>query len=248
VATIESIVRAINRELVPSFEERLRAELADADREWLIDQIVRLTLDAHSLEEIDRKSVVAAKARARSERLERVRELQLTRAGLEAFLDEHAVVERDGLIASGHLAASAPAKGTAMITREHRSATGDALLTRAKDVLFALLFGDASNGTHLERVQEELLTMTVPRFKAGALDFMQASTELSAAGTWQDPESVSNDERADNVLLEVQFGEIDGELVGHGIATALSLINNLEVNEQVLYARMINVEETTLIQ
>lgn len=55
-------------------------------------------------------------------------------------------------------------------------------------------------------------------------------------------------ERADNVLLEVEFGEVDGELVGHGIATALSLINNLEVNEQVLYARMINVEETTLIQ
>jgi hypothetical protein len=28
---------------------------------------------------------------------------------------------------------------------------------------------------------------------------------------------------------------------------ALSLINNLEVNEQVLYARMINIEESTLI-
>ena len=49
-------------------------------------------------------------------------------------------------------------------------------------------------------------------------------TELAAAGTWQDPESVSNDERADNVL-----------------------INNLDINEQVLYARMINAEETTLI-
>jgi len=247
VATIESIVQSINRELVPAFEEKLRAELAGCDREWLIDQIVRLTLDAHSLQEMDRRSVVEAKARARSERLERVRELGFDRAGLEAFLAEHAVVERDALIAAGHLLGSAPTKGTAMITAEHRSETGEALLTRAKDVLFALLFGDESNGTRLERVQQELLTMAVPRFKAGALDFMQASTELSAAGTWQDPDSVSNDERADNVLLEVQFGEIDGEIVGHGIRTALSLINNLEVNEQVLYARMINVEETTLI-
>ncbi len=30
--------------------------------------------------------------------------------------------------------------------------------------------------------------------------------------------------------------------------TCLTLINNLEINEQVLYARMVNVEETTLIR
>jgi len=76
---------------------------------------------------------------------------------------------------------------------------------------------------------------------------MRAATELSAAGTWQDPDNVSHDERADNVLLEVQFAETADELVGRGIVVALSLINNLEINEQVLYARMINVEETTLI-
>jgi hypothetical protein len=32
--------------------------------------------------------------------------------------------------------------------------------------------------------------MTLPRFKTEALDFMKATTELSAAGTWQDPESL----------------------------------------------------------
>jgi hypothetical protein len=121
------------------------------------------------------------------------------------------------------------------------------LLVGGKDVLFGLLFGDASTNTKLDRVQQELLTLALPRAKAGALDFMRASTELAAAGTWQDPDSVSNDERADNVLLEVQFGETADELVGRGIITALSLINSLEVNEQILYARMINIEETTLI-
>ena len=247
MATIETIVRSINRELVPSFEEKLRAALADGDRDWLIDQIVRLTLDAHSLQEMDRRSVVEAKTRARAERHERVRGLSLDRAGLERFLAEYATADRNGLVASGHLAADAPVKGTALLTTDHRSPDGEALLTTAKDVLFALLFGDESNGTSLERVQQELVTMAVPRFKASALDFMQASTELSAAGTWQDPTSVSNDERADNVLLEVQYGEIDGELVGDGIVAALSLINSLEINEQVLYARMINIEETTLI-
>jgi hypothetical protein len=37
-----------------------------------------------------------------------------------------------------------------------------------------------------------------------------------------------------------------GEPVGNGIAAALRLINNLEVNEQVLYARTENVEESPL--
>ena len=52
---------------------------------------------------------------------------------------------------------------------------------------------------------------------------------------------------SNNVVLEVQFGEIAEELVGRGIIAALTVINSLEANEQVLYARMINVEETTLI-
>jgi hypothetical protein len=160
---------------------------------------------------------------------------------------EHRDATRDGLLASGHLLAGAPVKGTTSIGSEHRSPSGEDLLQRAKDVLFALLFGDASTGTDLDRTQQELLTFALPRHKAGAVDFMRASTELAAAGTWQDPESVSNDERADNVLLEVQFGDTAGELVGHGVVTALGLINNLEVNEQVLYARMIDVEQTTLI-
>ena len=245
--TIQSIVRSINRDLVPQFEERLRARLAEQDREWLIDQIVRLTLDAHSLEEIDRRTIVEAKSRARKERLGRVQALSLDESSLRAFLAERPDVTRDRLIADGHLTADAPAKGTDLLGSTHRGAAGDALLQRAKDVLFALLFGDSTTNTRLDRVQQELLTLALPRHKADALDFMRASTELAAAGTWQDPDRVSNDERADNVLLEVQFGEVADELVGAGIVRRLSLINNLEVNEQVLYARMINVEETTLI-
>jgi hypothetical protein len=247
MATIETVVRSINRELVPQFEERLRAVLADQDREWLIDQIVRLTLDAHSLEDIDRRSVVDAKARTRAERMARVRALAFDRAALEAFLTELRGATRESLIAQGFLSAAAPEKGTLFLTDVDRGPAGDALLVRAKDVLFVLLFGDASTNTHLERTQQELLTVALPRPKAGSLNFMRASTEIEVAGTWQDPQNVSSDERADNVLLEVQYGEIDSELVGQGIILALSLINNLEINEQVLYARMINVEETTLI-
>ncbi len=119
MSTIETVVRSINRDLMPQFEERLRAVFAEQDRERLIDQVVRLTLDAHSLEEIDRRVVVQAKARARAERLARVQHQGLDRRALEA------------------------------------------LLTRAKDVLFALLFGDESTNTHLDRVQHEPLTMAL---------------------------------------------------------------------------------------
>jgi hypothetical protein len=245
--TIHHLVQSVQRDLTPVFEERLREQLADKDRDWLVDQIVRLTLDAHSLQEIDRKVEQEAKAAARTARIERVTLLALDHAGLERFLTEHGNVTRESLIASGHLKASAPAKGTALLVSDDRGDQGDELLQLAKDVLFALLFGDASTNTSLDRTQQELLTFALPRFKAGALDFMRASTEFSAAGTWQDPASVSNDERADNVMLEVQYGDTADERVGSGIIAALTIINNLEVNEQVLYARMVDIEQTTLI-
>ena len=244
---ITGMVRRVQLELSPAFEERLRDLLADKDREWLIDQIVRLSLDRHSLTEIDRRAEREAKALARSQRLDRVRALAVDEAAIAHFVDEHRGIDRAALQADGRLANDAPEKGTALITPDFRDPAGEALLQTAKDMLFALLFGDAATATTLVRTQQELLTFALPRFKAAALDFMRASTELSAAGTWQDPDSVSNDERADNVLLEVQYGDTADERVGDGIIVALTLINNLEVNEQVLYARMMNVEQTTLI-
>ncbi len=244
---IDAIVRSIQLDLTPEFEERLRAALADQEPAWLIDQIVRLTLDSHSLQEIDRRSEREAKAKARAERLERVTSMTFDQSALTTFVADHRGLTREDLQKSGHLSLDAPAKGTALLTSSDRGAAGDALLERAKDTLYALLFGDTTTATHLDRTQQELLTFALPRSKAIALDFMRASTELTAAGTWQDPASVSNDERADNVVLEVQFGDTADEAIGDGIIVALTVINNLEVNEQVLYARMINVEQTTLI-
>ena len=244
---IDTIVRRINKDLVPQFETRLREHLAEQGREWLIEQIVRLTLDAHSLHEMDRRHLQEAKTAKRQERIGRIRELAFDRAKLISFLDQYASYDRDKLIALRLLLPSAPEKGSSLVTAEYRTSQGNDLLVHAKDFLFALLFGDEGTNTLLARSQRELLTLAVPRDKADALDFMKATTELSALGTWQDPELVSNDQRADNVLLEVEFGEVEGELVGDGIIRALSLINNLEINEQILYARMINVEQTTLI-
>jgi hypothetical protein len=247
MSNIETIVRQINREFVPHFEEKLRAFLGEQDREWLIEQIVRLTLDAHSLEEMDRRHFKEAENRKRSERSERVQALGLEIAKLRAFLDAHKGRDREALIRGKFLRAEAPAKGSDLIAEKFRSAEGNALLALAKDMLFGLLFGDETTNTRFDRIQRELLTLTVPRMKVDALDFMKATTELSAVGTWQDPKGAANDMQADNVVLEIEYGEVEGELIGDGVVLALSLINNLEINEEILYGRMENIEQSTLI-
>jgi len=248
MTTIQTIVRQINRELVPQFEEKLHAYLLQQDKAWLIEQIIRLTLDVHSLQEMDRKMVQEMKLQRRQERVYRLRELRLDHEKLAAFLAKYQGYQRAELIEADYLLATAPIKGTDLITDKFRSQAGQALLTLAKDILFGLLFGDATTETQFERKEQKLLTLTLPRHKGDALDFMKATTELSALGTWQDMESVSNDLRADNLILEVEYGEIAGELISQGVIRTLSLINNLEVNEQILYARMMRVEQSTLIE
>ena len=185
---------------------------------------------------------------SRARRVARVTELGLDPVSVVAFTEQLDGLDREALISAGHLDPSAPAKGLDPIGAAHRRESGDALLELAKDVLYGLLFGDESTATRFDRVQRELLTLTLPRAKSVAFNFVPVATELSGAGMWRDPEGVSNDERADNVIIEVEFGEVAGELIGHGIVRCLSLINNLEVNEQVLYARMVNIEESTLIE
>jgi hypothetical protein len=247
MSNIESVLRQINREIVPQFEERLRSHLAGQDRDWLIEQLIRLTLDAHSLEEKDRKRFREEEDRKRAERARRVRKMGLDREGLERFLAKNKRWDRQTLQDGGVLKKGCPRKGTDLIDARFRTPRGEALLNQGKDMLYGLLFGDESTKTRLQRTQRELLTLTVPRQKSVALDFMKATTEMSALGTWQDPRGAANDMQADNVVLQVEYGEVEGELVGNGIVLALSLINSLEINEEILYGRMENVEQTTLI-
>ena len=244
---IEAIVREINRDLVPEFEKKLRAYLVEQDRDWLIDQIVRLTLDAHSLEERDRKYSREEENRRRQERVERVRKLRLNRSKLHEFIEQWRDTSRETLIQKNLLSRDAPAKGKGLIADEFRTPEGTALLQHAKDMLFGLLFGDENTNTELHRTQRKLLTLTVPRMKSDVLDFMKATTELSATGTWQDPTGSDSDLRTDNVVMEIEFGEIEGETIGQGVIAALKLINNLEINEEILYGRMENVEQSTLV-
>lgn len=211
------------------------------------EQSIRPAPYATNGHDTDQQQQQTAQAQDRAGRVNRVYGLALNQARLRHCLDHYAAYDRAALIRDGYLLASAPAKGRELITAEFRTAKGEALLMRAKDLLFGLLFGDESMNVQFDRVQRELLTLTLPRVKANALDFLQATTELAAVGTWRDPDSVSHDARADNVVLEVEYGEVEGEWIGEGIVCMLSLINSLAVNEQILYARMVNIEQSTLI-
>ena len=162
MSNIETVVRQINRELVPQFEEKLRAHLADQDREWLIEQVIRLTLDAHSLEDKDRKRFREEEDRKRAERARRVRRMGLDRAVLEHFLEKNRGWTRPALQRDGLLKKGCPRKGTEIIEAQFRSRRGEALLELGKDMLYGLLFGDETTNTHLRRTQRELLTLTVP--------------------------------------------------------------------------------------
>jgi hypothetical protein len=245
--TIESILRQINREIVPQFEEKLRAYLAEQDKEWLIEQIVRLTLDAHSLQELDRKHYKEEENRKRAEFSGRVRDLALDENKLQEFVALYRKITREELISQGLLLETAPQKGEEMISSDYRTQKGNTLLSHAKDMLFGLLFGDAEFNVTLNRTHRELLSLTVPRMKTEALNFMKATTEFDALGTWQDPKGTASDSRADYILMEIEYGEVEGELIGEGIVSALKLINNLEINEKILYARMSEVEQSTLV-
>lgn len=244
---IEAIVREINKELSPQFEEALRFHLNKQNKSWLIDQIVRLTLDKHSLEVWDLKEIQKKKEILRAQRIARLEKIQLNESKLDTFIQQYEHYKRSHLESEGFLINHPPHKGKHLIAPKHRSSKGEQLLAEAKDILFGILYGDESTFVRFDRVEQELLTITLPRFKSQALEFMKAASEINCLGTWHDPDGVSNDERADNIILQIEYGEVASERIGDGIITSLRLINNLEVNEQILYARMINVEQSSLI-
>ena len=95
---IENIVREIRRDLTPVFEQKLRAYLTGQDKDWLIEQVIRLTLDAHSLQEMDRKVMQELKVRQRESRIQRVIALHVDAPKLQAFLRDHQGLDRPGLV------------------------------------------------------------------------------------------------------------------------------------------------------
>ncbi|MDH2425506.1 hypothetical protein [Sphaerisporangium sp. TRM90804] len=182
----------------------------------------------------------------RAARAARVRRLGLDRDSLPGYVERYRSLGREVLEAEGYLV-DPPGKGGPLIAPRHRTPRGESLLAEAKDVLHALLFGGEEHGVRLDRAERELLTLTVPRGKAHAVaSFLRAATAFAAEGAWRDPRRAGGDDPSPNVVLQVEYGEARDELVGKAVMAALRLINDLEINERVLYGRMEDIEESTL--
>ncbi len=179
--------------------------------------------------------------------IKRIKKMNFNEQMLIEFLSEFNRFDRDILLKEEYLKKKTPEMGLEVISNKYRTKKGNELLQKAKDVLFACLYGDEVLNVNIERVENELLTITMSRLKAYTLQpYMKAVTELGGKGTWFDIENISHDHKTDNVILEVEYREVASEMVGNAIKSTLDLINLLEINEKILYLRMMNIEQSSL--
>ena len=237
--TINTIIKKAQDDLFPELESKIRSELEKKDKDWLIDQIIYLTCERHSLHE-QKKNLEAMQTR-----LNRIRKVGYTVADLTEFIKTYKTISREELESKGFLL-HPPHLGLAAIESHQRSAHGEALLEKARDLLYVSLYGDSTIEVNIIRDQEDMLTITLPESKADALSFLKAVTETTTSGIWKDPEGVSNDDHACNLGLQVEFGDNTDGTIGLAVLVALKLINLLHVNEQILYARLEKVERSSL--
>ncbi len=236
---ISSIIKKAQDDLFPELEAKIRSELEQKDKDWLIDQIIYLTCERHSLH-AQRENLEDME-----KRLARIAKKGYDDQTVDGFVGKYRNIHRADLENSGFLV-SPPHMGLAAIEPRQRSTKGEALLEEARDMLYTLLYGDKDINVHITRGKEEILTMVLPQGKSDTLSFLKAVTEMNTTGTWKDPQGISNDDQANNIGLQVEFGDNVKGNAGLAVFVALNLINLLHVNEQIFYARMEKVERSSL--
>lgn len=250
---LHAIVSALDAEMEDTWTEKLRATLETKDASWLREALIQQVADGRHLHarpgrQLTRHAQHVEPVAARRERLLRIRRMALTGQRLRDLVERYRAWSREGLETERFLL-DPPHKGKGTLRAAHRSPEGEALLQQAHDLFYALLFCDAQQGVPLERTRRDFMTVTVPSHKAQSLErFMLAVTEVQGAGTWLDPDGVSDDIGATNKILQVEFGDTRDSLVSDGLIAALGMINDLEVNEEILYARIEQLERSTLVE
>lgn len=100
------------------------------------------------------------------------------------------------------------------------------------------------------QTDRELLSIVILRNKEHHLDFLQGFTKIKAVGIWQDVKSgriikTYPDEK--NVKIEVEFRDTKKETVGNRLMDIFTELNRREIGEDLLYARTVPIEESTLL-
>lgn len=250
---LQAIVSALDNEMEDELEGKLRDELETKDAPWLREALLEQILQERHLHrsaqrQLSREARQVEPRADRQRRLGRIRLSRLTDSKLRDTVARFRAWRRETLEAERYLL-DPPHKGKDALQPRHRSPQGETLLEQAHDLFYALLFCDERQGVLLPRVRRDFITVTLPSHKAGTLErFMLAVTEVQVAGTWLDPDGVSDDIGATNKILQVEFGDTRDGLVSDGLVAALQMINNLEVNEEILYARIEQLERSTLVE
>ncbi|MFY7670793.1 hypothetical protein ACOSP6_06860 [Tenacibaculum sp. MEBiC06402] len=236
---ISNIIKNAQDELFPELESRISAQLNKKDKDWLIDQIIYLTCERHSLHEQKEKLKIL------KNRIARITKKGFTDHRINAFIDAYKNTSRSELLETGFLI-NPPHLGLHKIETFQRSQKGEMLLEEACDILYAVLYGDTAMNIRIPRSREEILTIIIPESKSDIFNFLKAVTETKITGTWNDPEDISNDDHTNNIELQIEFSDTKDGILGTAAFVALQLINLLEINEQILYARLENIERSSL--
>ncbi|MGY6649597.1 hypothetical protein [Wenyingzhuangia sp. IMCC45574] len=236
---INSIFKKAQDDLFPELEAKIRAELETKDKNWLIDQIILLTCERHSLHE-QHENLQAAKKFIRS-----IKERNYTYKYIQNFVTKYKGIKREDLEESNILI-NAPHMGLDVLESKHLSLQGQTILQETKEILYVLLYDDININTIFTREKEEILIMTIPTEKLDALSFLKATTEIKCEGIWKDPEGISNDEHANNTELHVEFGDYIDQRISEALFVVLNLLNLLLINEQIFYVRTTNVMRSSL--
>ncbi|GAA3091336.1 hypothetical protein [Streptosporangium carneum] len=242
---VTRIVEQIQDELSEELRERVRTRLRAQSVDWLVEQLLTLVLPERGSAGAAPRRPAPTWAAGETEedgdaRTARLRELGLDEDSLSRYTERYRSLNRSVLEAGGYLV-DPPPKGEELVPRSCRSPQGEALLREVRDVLYGLLFGGEEEGVLLGRTGRELLTLTVPRAKAHAVAFLlRAAAEVGAECACGDPEGIEGG--VADTVLQIEYGEVTGGLVGGALSAALTLVNNLEVNEPVLHGRMESAE------
>ncbi|MBM7771514.1 hypothetical protein JOD54_001718 [Actinokineospora baliensis] len=146
-------------------------------------------------------------------------------------LDERLLVEHTARFGAWDTSAcllGAPPPAGLMIGLAARTPFGDELLAEAKDLLHALVSGVAG----LTPVRRARLALTLPERKADVFSFLDATATALGHG---------------ETALLLDYPEVADGLVGDAVVAALRVVNGLELNEEVLYARRADLDAATLI-
>ena len=249
---LADLIATLDGEVEEEFENRLRSALETKDRAWLLENLYRHLdherhLKKNPQRQLARRAEHVEPPAERRRRLARIRKLGLDASRLGAIVERYRSLDRERLESEGFLV-EPPHKGQGALGPGQRSEAGEQLLQEARDVFYALLFGDEKIGVRLPRDRRDFLTVTLPSAKSNALErFMLAVTKLEAQGTWLDPEGVSDDVGAPNTVLQVEFGDSADEAISKALLVVIAKLNDLEVNEQILYARIEDLERSSLV-